>query len=314
MLTLAGMGASEQVERRLSELRVRWGGFWPEDDLSAIAADVRRRIDRARDAWGLGELEPLPAGHVAFTARSRREGEHVVLKVNPREHADARDLVAEGRALRFWEPTGAVPRLLDERDDSFTLLMEELRPGTPLDDCGLSWEERLTTLGRLVARLHRAGRPPVALPRLGGEYADGWREALADDTFALSELELLLRPSADDLLLHADLHGGNALRSGEQWRAIDPHAVRGDRHADVWALIDPLAPPLPDGIEQAQRTARAWVEHYSAAAGLEPERAAAWTRLRARAEALAIDRDGLVASDENRAWAERLHRIASALS
>jgi streptomycin 6-kinase len=308
------MDPSERIERRLSELRIRWGGFWPEDDLSAIAADVRRRIARARESWDLAELDPLPAGHVAFTARTERDGEAVVLKINPREHADARDLVAEGAALRFWAPTGAVPRLLEERDDGFTLLLEELRPGTPLDDAGLSWEERLTTLGRLVARLHAAGPPPASLPRLGAEYADGWRRTLADDTASLAELELLLRPAADDLLLHADLHGGNALRAGEEWRAIDPHAVRGDRHADVWALIDPEAPELPEEPEAAAREARRWLGLYATAAGLEPERAAAWTRLRARAEALAIDHDGLTASDEDRAWAARLHRIAGVLT
>ncbi|MDW5593336.1 aminoglycoside phosphotransferase family protein [Conexibacter stalactiti] len=308
------MDASEQIERRLSELRIRWGGFWPDDDLSAIAADVRRRIGRARDGWALSELEPLPDGHVAFAARTERDGEAVVLKVNPREHPDARDLLAEGQALRFWEPTGAAARLLDERDDGFTLLLEELRPGTPLDAAGLSWEERLTTIGRLVARLHRAGTPPAALPRLGAGYADGWRSALADDRPALAELELLLRPDADDLLLHADLHGGNALRAGDEWRAIDPHALRGDRHADVWALIDPLAPALPDAPRAAAEEARRWLELYAAAAELEPERAAAWTCLRARAEALAIDRDGFTASDEDRAWATRLHRIANALA
>ncbi|HST41478.1 MAG TPA: aminoglycoside phosphotransferase family protein [Conexibacter sp.] len=308
------MDASEQIERRLSELRIRWGDFWPEDDLSAIAADVRRRIGRAGDAWALDELEPLPGGHVAFTARGERDGEAVVLKVNPREHPDARDLLAEGEALRFWAPTGAAVRLLDERDDGFTLLLEQLRPGTPLDAAGLAWEERLTTLGRLVARLHRAGTPPASLPRLGGDYADGWRRSLADDTASLAELELLLRPAADDLLLHADLHGGNALRDGGEWRAIDPHALRGDRHADVWALIDPFAPALPDEPRAAAEEARRWLALYAPAAELEPERAAAWTRLRARAEALAIDRDGFTASDENRAWAARLHRIANALA
>lgn len=54
------------------------------------------------------------------------------------------------------------------------------------------------------------------------------------------------RADTTDVLLHPDLHGANALRHGAGWRVIDPHAVRGDRQADVWVLIDPLAPVPPD--------------------------------------------------------------------
>jgi streptomycin 6-kinase len=57
---------------------------------------------------------------------------------------------------------------------------------------------------------------------------------------------------------------------------IDPTAIRGDRHADIWALICPQAPV--DG------RIRDRVEIYAAAAGLDTERAVAWARVRAAAE------------------------------
>jgi streptomycin 6-kinase len=254
-----------------------------------MARDVVARAEAAVEAWGLRRAEILPGGNVALLLAT----DDVVVKVHPRGHPDDEQLASEGAALALWAPTGAVPRLDGRRDDGFTLLMERLVPGTPLDATGVAWEERLEVLGALAGRLHAAGAAPASIPHIGGTYARDWRRTVGDSP--------LLEPRDDDVLLHADLHGGNALRHGSAWRAIDPHAVRGDRHADVWALIDPLAPEPPD-----ERTARSWVERYAAAAGLDPDRAAAWVRLRARGEAL----NG---ADGDAAWRARLSRMADLL-
>jgi len=175
----------------------------------------------------------------------------VVLKLNPRMEG----LSIEAAALRFWRDTGAAAELLDARDDDYTLLLERLEPGTPT----------LEDIGRLIARLHAAGPPPSHFPQLGD----------AADT---------------DVLLHFDLHAGNAMRSGDEWKAIDPKGVRGDPHADIWALIDPLAPTEPH------------VETYASAAGLDPRRVRTWVRRRALATAQDADVDD--------AWRRRLHLIA----
>jgi streptomycin 6-kinase len=255
-------------------------------DVDAMARDVLARREAAVEAWGLGRPAPLPGGNVALLLAA----DDVVLKVHPRGHLDDEQLAAEAAALAFWAPTGAVPRLDGVRDGGFTLLMERLVPGTPLDAAGVAWVERLEVLGALVGRLHAVGAAPGSIPHIGGTYARDWRRLLGDSP--------LFVPRDDDVLLHADLHGGNALRHGSAWRVIDPHAVRGDRHADVWALIDPLAPEPPDA-----RTAWMWVERYAAAASLDAERAAAWVRLRARGEALTRDA----------AWRARLARMADLL-
>ena len=106
----------------------------------------------------------------------------------------------------------------------------------------------------------------------------------------------------DDVLLHADLHGGNVLRDGGGWKVVDPHAARGDRHADVWALLDPLVPAVPD-----DATALRWVAIYAEAADLDPERARAWVHVRAAGEAGDVEPD-----DPD--WAARLRRMAEATS
>lgn len=255
-----------------------------------MARDVHARAGMAVEAWDLRQVRPLSGGNVALVLAT----DDLVLKVHPRGHVDSEQLAAEGTALAAWTSTGAAAELRGRRDDGFTLLLERLVPGTPLDAADVSQEERLEVLGTLVGGLHATSGPvPGSIPHIGGSYARVWRRVLGDTS--------LLAPAEDDVLLHADLHGANALRHGAGWRVIDPHAVRGDRHADVWALIDPLAPVPPDA-----RSAWSWVERYARAANLDPGRAAAWVRLRARGEALG-------GADGDAAWAGRLHRIADLL-
>lgn len=236
-----------------------------------------------------------------------------MLKVAPRGHADDAQLAGESAALRFWGPTGAVPRVLATADDEVTLLLERVVPGTSLDDAGLPWEERLAVLGALAARLHGAPGTPPDAPRFPA-YAPAWAALLAGDPELHALWQELTAPRPDDVLVHADLHGANALLTADGgWVAIDPHAVLADRHADVWALIDPLAPALPADAAAAARTARAWVARYAAAARLDHDRATDWTRLRARATALELEAgEQLDAGDA--AWARRLHRTADALA
>ncbi len=248
-------------------------------------------------------MRALPGGNVALVCAAVRAGRPVVVKTNPRGSPDDALLASEAATLGFWRPTGAAIELLDQRDDGFTLLLEQAWPGHPLLHARVSWEDKLAELGRLARRLHAAGPPPAdALPMRA--YAASWRDAAPSD----AELDDLLSPSPDDVLVHGDLHPGNALRTGDAWKVIDPHGARGDRHADVWALICPEAPPLPDEPARARRTARGLVAVYARAAGLDPDRAAAWTRLRALVEA------GSCEARANPAWARRLRATAAALS
>jgi streptomycin 6-kinase len=253
-----------------TRLQSHWRGYWPDTDPDELAADIDKRLAAASAAWGLSGLEPLDGGVVALTCAATRAGRPVVVKLNPRGHSDDAQLAAEGDALAFWRPTGAAVELLGQRDDGFTLLIERLDPGHTLDDAGPTPAERLAELGRLAARLHRAGPPPSTLIHLR-EFAPRW--PLPDEH--------------DEVLVHLDLHGGNALRAGAGWKVIDPKGVRADRHADVWALIDPvMLESLPEEPEQARAAAERWIECYAEAADLEPGRAREWTRMRAQAEIL----------------------------
>src|SRR5918992_4605322 len=171
--------------RRLAE---RWRGYWPGADSAALAADVEERLAAATARWSLKRIEPLDGGVVALTCAAVRDGRPVVLKLNPRGHCDDAQLTGEGDALAFWRPTGAAAELLGQRDDGFTLLLERLQPGQPLEDAGLDLEQRLTEIGRLVARLHTAGSPPSSFIHVR-DFEPSW-EIPAGGEDVLTHLDL----------------------------------------------------------------------------------------------------------------------------
>jgi streptomycin 6-kinase len=139
-----------------------------------------------------------------------------------------------------------------------------------------------------VARLHRAGSPPPSFIH-AREFEPSWE----------------LPASDEEVLTHLDLHAGNALRTAQGWKVIDPKGVRADRHADVWALIDPLTlESFPRDPGRAKATAARWLERYVEAAEMDLAKAREWTRIRASAEAQYVhDPD----------WAAALRRMADAL-
>jgi streptomycin 6-kinase len=138
--------------------------------------------------------------------------------------------------------------------------------------------------------------PPVEL------YAQPYRRVLGD------EVDRLIASSGPPAAVHGDLHGGNVLLDGDRWVVIDPKGVRGDPHLDIWLLICPQAPKLPDDPEAARDEMARRIGVYAEAAALDPVRAAAWACLVARAEVV------LSAQSAYAGWPMRLRRIAAALA
>jgi streptomycin 6-kinase len=281
------------MEEALRDLAPRWQRYWPGADVERIVADVRKRMAAALDAWDLRQAEPLRGGVGSLTCAAG----DVVVKVLPRYHPEEQALRGEAEALAHWRNTGACVPLLDRRDDGFTLLLRRLRPATSLDD--VPYDEQLVEAGGLIARLHAAGPPPESLPPIE-VYVEPYRRA------SDPELENLIATTERQVAVHADLHGGNVLRDGDRWVVIDPKGVRGDPHLDIWLLLCPQAPALPDDDPVGELRRR--LQIYCEAAGLDPERAERWVGVVARGEAL-LSHDSAFEW-----WPARLHQIDAMLS
>ncbi|WP_433624028.1 aminoglycoside phosphotransferase family protein [Nocardia sp. CA-120079] len=240
------------------------------DDLPELAARFAERWElrfEGAPMYGYGGLV-LPA--------VRADDSRVVLKLGHLT-PETRD---EPVALTAWAGNGAV-RLLDSDAEHGALLLERLDPTRsldfePIDDAvriisvllrrlaipappGISRDLR-TEAERLVEEL------PKNWQRLGGPCPRKMLDAAIDVCVQLG-------PSADRLLVNEDLHYENVLGgTREPWLVIDPQPLAGDLEFTTLSLL------------WNRRNESALDDRFAAVvdiAGLDPDRARAWTLVRA---------------------------------
>jgi streptomycin 6-kinase len=248
------------------------GAAWLER-LPAIAGEAAER-------WSLALGQPFRGSNISLAVPAERaDGSSAVLKVNYPEP----ETEHEADALACWDGLGAA-RLLDRADDLGALLVERLEPGTPLwsvddeDEANIIAAEVLTTLRRdagdgapfrpLTGEAARwAEQIPERWQRLGRPF----ERRLVEELVAACR-DLVSEPHG--ALLHQDFHGGNVLRSGHGWRAIDPKPLVGDPAFDAasllrdrrWLLDDPRSPArirrrldlLAEALELERERLRLW--------------------------------------------------------
>jgi streptomycin 6-kinase len=217
-----------------------------------------------------------------------------VLKINF-PHADSEH---EADALAHWDGEGAV-RLLARDDERRALLLERAVPG------GVLWEESdeaaTRTAAEVLARLHR--RPATGSFRRLADEAVRWAreipqrweahgrpgsaEVIAKTVRALPELAAT---QAQLVVVHQDLHGGNVLRSGRGWLAIDPKPLAAEPAFDCASLIRDRRPELLKDPHPA-RTLNRRLATLSAALEVDEERVRAWAV--AHALAWGIEEEGV---------------------
>jgi streptomycin 6-kinase len=201
-------------------------------------------VEACADMWRLGVGEPYEDGHVSLVVRAEREdGTPAVLKVNfPDEESER-----EPDALLHWGGRGAV-RLLEHDEARRALLVERCRPGTQL----WALEEDEAAMRVAAGVLRSLWRPPPdgpaftplagAAARWAAEIPSDWEalgrpfeRGLVDE--AVSACRELVGSSGEQVVLHQDFHGGNVLRSGAEWLAIDPKPLVGEREFDAASLL-----------------------------------------------------------------------------
>jgi streptomycin 6-kinase len=266
-----------------------------------VPTDLARTIAATWGAKGAAWLERFPAFVAAYEARwdisvgsplqdlsynyvapaTLADGREAILKLG----VPNRELTAEIEALRCYDGRGAV-RLLAGDAAGGALLLERLRPGTPLYD--LHDEERATAIAAgVMRRLWRPLPPDHAFPTVADWAAgldrlrarfDGGTGPFPSDLVARAESLFagLLASSGAPVLLHGDLHHWNILAATRApWLAIDPKGVAGEPAYEVGALLrNPWGKPLDlahPGRVQARRVAV-----LAERLGFDPARIAGW--------------------------------------
>ena len=130
--------------------------------------------------WGIALQPPFPLSYNYVAPATRSDGSEVVLKVGiparhlafaPETHYSNHELRTEIEALRLYDGRAAV-RLL-EADPGRGLLLERVRPGTPLVE--LADDEQATAIAaRLMRDLWRPVPPRHSFPSVA-DWALGLR-------------------------------------------------------------------------------------------------------------------------------------------
>ena len=236
--------------RTITDLFDERGLAWLEN-LPALIADCERR-------WSLKVLPPFGLSYNYVAPAVRADGAEVVIKLGVPDGA----LTDEMTALRLWDGHG-IAQLLDCDPDQGIMLLERLRPGTPL--VAVEDDEEATRIFAQVARqlwipapaVHNFDTPQAwaeGMKRLRKRF-DGGAGPLPAKIVETAEslFAELLSSQADPVLLHGDLHHWNILsaeacpapkgrrarrsRRGQPWLALDPKGIVGEPCYEVGAWL-----------------------------------------------------------------------------
>jgi streptomycin 6-kinase len=268
------------IPPHLAENLRAWHGEEGEQWLAGLPA----RIAALAERWQLRIGEPFAeGGAVSWVAPARTaDGSEAIVKV----FLVGLENAEEPQALAHYGGQGAVRMLAGEPG---ALLLERLRPGTPL----WSVEDDDEACRVAMDVLQRLWRPPAdghPFRTLAGDAAD-WSQAILRswDTLAgpferrlldeAVEAAVALAPTqGETVVLHQDLHGGNILRAErEPWLAIDPKPVVGEREFDLASLIRDRRESITEPIVRRR------LDLLSAELGLDRERMRRWALLHALA-------------------------------
>jgi streptomycin 6-kinase len=257
-----------------------------------MAPDVVPEILRTWDLEVEGEYPPS----WAWVARVRlTDGTAAVLKVvRDDEDPQAR---REAAALEHFGGEAAA-RVLAHDPQRGALLLECLRPGTPLTELAARDDDAATLAAADVMRRLRRPAPadgPFPDAAAYGDALHGPAAAVLASALvagARAEYADLCASAAAPVLVHGDLHHLNVLRAGEGWKAIDPKGVLAEPAYETGALLrNPLGAPL-DRPRLERRIAL-----LAEALDLDAARIRAWARAQAVLAAVWCVEDG-----EDPAW------------
>ncbi|MGZ3145105.1 aminoglycoside phosphotransferase family protein [Lentzea chajnantorensis] len=245
-----------------------------------IKVDLDRTTAHLATRWNLTLGPPFDGGSSATVVRCRwSDGTPAVLKVSE----DRSLIAAQAAALALFAPSGKVPAVLAADEEAGALVLEEVLPGTLAEDLPAYalpalWADLLAGLHATDPPAHPLGtlraRCEEAFARIGRRLHDpvvAARIGPMEWARAMQQCARLLDTTGTTVVLHGDLHPGNALDGGPARGlvAVDPKACLGDPCFDAVDLV--LTGAGREGV-----TARCAA--VAGACGLDGDRLFAWAR------------------------------------
>lgn len=255
---------------RITQVDCAGGRDW----LAALPATFDRLIER----WELIPDGSVRHGAMALVLPVVSSGEPAVLKVSWRNDATWH----EAAALRWWNGQGTVRLLRDDPDDG-ALLLQRLDPTRTMAD--LSSDDAGRVAGELIRLMAIPADP--ALPTVAADVAGiaanlSGRWAQLDRPIPRRVLDVAVDLAASlphgavPMMVNRDLWDGNVLAATRRpWLAIDPMPIAGDPAYAISPLVLRRVDRM-DGPEDLDRFVRTVCD----AAGLDRERAVAWSTVR----------------------------------
>lgn len=228
------------------------------------------------------------------------------------------EVLLEPLALKLWDGVGAV-RLLDHDAQNCAMVIDRLDAGKSLisvsiDQAISQWGATLKQLSipvdnraewREIPRIaDTAERYSDELPQLWEELGRPFDRWLLEAALEVCQTRGAIgRRSANDVLVHTDLHYLNILRTLDAggYLAIDPQAQVGEAEFAVAPCLWNRLRDLPEGYA-AEAGLRRRNEDLCAAAGLDADVAAQWAVLREVENALAYFSEGDSGGAQRSLW------------
>src|SRR5438094_9560325 len=130
------------------------------DGVQSWLEELTGRLLVLRERWGLELDSVLPKGSMSVVIPCRTaRGQRAILKICPDRERVAKEIAG----LAHWS-TPHVPTLLRADPSMGALLMEEIEPGTPLQDSGTY--PALSEIAQILTALHTQGTSDGGFPSL----------------------------------------------------------------------------------------------------------------------------------------------------
>lgn len=260
---------------------------------SEWCAQLPPLISELSTRWQLQIGTPFEAGASSLTLRcTTSDNTAAVLKLSP----DTELMAAQVEMLQHLAPSGRVPAVLASEPSIAAMVMEEVIPGTVADDIPI--DTLIPLWANLMRKLHSVPRPAKELPTLQDRFDESFQrigknlsnplisERIRQATWsrAIERCQKLLDSQDNPVMLHGDLHPGNALDGGPSRGliAIDPKLCVGDPCFDAVDLVAMSAGG--EGVDSR-------CDRMASACGLDGDRLHAWAQVVAPMFAISHIRD-----------------------